>query len=145
MDLRALATLIAAGRTAVGVGAFLFPTRFARSWVGTAGAHPSLQPLARGLAARDLALGIGSLLAMKHGRGVRGWSEAGALADLGDALGTVMSWRQLPEKERMVVLAVASASAAAGLVIARGVEDEVGLDARDEAPAWRPAAPGTSR
>lgn len=73
---------------------------------------------ARMLGGREIALGLGGLLAARHDGAVRGWAEAGVLADIADAAAvaispTVSGWR------RPATMLAAGGAAAAGLVAAR--------------------------
>lgn len=115
---RKAAGVVAAGRAALGVVAFVAPSLPARPWVGHGEAlRPAVRLFARTLGARDLALGLGALLALRHGGHVRGWVEAGGLADTGDAVATLVAFRDLPRRTRWLVLAsTAGAAAAAGLL-----------------------------
>jgi hypothetical protein len=75
---------IAIGRVGVGVVATLAPSAAARFQFGSAA--PALTIAVRMLGVRDLALGVGALLAARHGSAqLRGWVEAGAVADGVDA------------------------------------------------------------
>jgi hypothetical protein len=71
------------------------------------------------LGARDLALGLGTLLTGRHGAPVRGWLEACALSDAGDALTTLIGWRSRPKLGRLGVLGAAAGGAIACGVLAR--------------------------
>ncbi len=83
-DPATIARLIAVGRIGVGVVAL------ARPQVGgpafTTGVVPAESVDGWRMAgARDIALGVGALMAGRRGEGrLRGWIEAGALADLAD-------------------------------------------------------------
>ncbi len=106
-------------RVAVGTGLLVVPRLTARGWVGgKVLAQPGAAALARGMGARDLALGLGTLLAIEQGKGVRNWVEAGALSDLGDTVATLLAWRRLPRAGRLLALASAGAAAAVGFRLA---------------------------
>jgi hypothetical protein len=110
---------LAWARIGLGVVAFLAPTLPTRPWVGADAARPSAKTLARALGARDVALGLGTLLAQRSGAPVRGWLEASALADAGDVVATVIGWRSSPRLGRVGVLLAASGGAAACSLLAR--------------------------
>ena len=114
MNGRSLVTLIAAGRSLLGVIALLWPSLPARPWVGgTIAASPGGKVLARALGARDLALGVGAWRALRRRRGEASpWVTAGAVADLCDATVTLAAWRHLPRRGRAMVLLAAGGSAA---------------------------------
>lgn len=72
----------------------------------------------RMLGGREIALGLGGLLAARHDGAVRGWAEAGVLADGVDGVALAISpgvsgWR------RPATVLAAGGAAAAGLVAAR--------------------------
>ena len=119
---RRLAQLVAVGRVGLGILAIVAPQVPLRPWVGERSGDPGALLLARGLGARDLALGLGTVLALRQDGPVRGWVEAGGLADAGDTLFTLQRFGHLPSRGRWLVLtAAAGATVAAGLA-ARGVD-----------------------
>jgi len=63
-EARASARALASARVALGVTAFALPRLPARPWVGTDAARPSVEVMGRALGARDVALGLGALLAL---------------------------------------------------------------------------------
>jgi hypothetical protein len=113
--------VLASGRIILGVVAFVAPTLPARPWVGTDAARSSTRTLARALGARDVALGLGTLLAQRHRSPVRGWLEASALADAGDVAATIAGWGSRPRLGRLAVLAAAAGGAIACSSLARRV------------------------
>lgn len=119
---RRAAGALAAGRVALGVTAMLAPALPSRPWVGADATRPTIKLLARSLGARDLAIGLGGLLALRHDGPVRGWMEAGGVCDLGDLAGTLVHFRALPRTGRLLILAVTSASAAASGFLASHVD-----------------------
>jgi hypothetical protein len=106
-------------RVALGVVAFGAPTLPSRPWIGTDAGRASTKTLARALGARDVALGLGTLLARRHGTPVRGWLEASALADAGDVAATLIGWGSRPRLGRLAVLTAATAGAVACSALAR--------------------------
>ncbi|HUY29813.1 MAG TPA: hypothetical protein VMV02_02315 [Acidimicrobiales bacterium] len=122
---RQAAGTLAAARVALGAVAFVAPTVPARPWVGSEeAARPGARLLARALGARDLALGLGALLAMRHEASLRGWVEAGGLADAGDTVATLVAFRSLPRRSRWAVLASTVGAAAGAAVLAPYVDRE---------------------
>jgi hypothetical protein len=105
------------------VAAYAAPALPGRPWVGEAAETPAGHVLARALGARDLALGLGTLIALRRGAPVRGWIEGGGLSDVGDVVATVLAFRSLPRWGRWLVLAAAGSGAAASFVVASRVED----------------------
>ncbi|HEY4017455.1 MAG TPA: hypothetical protein VGM75_02135 [Pseudonocardiaceae bacterium] len=116
-DSRTLATLLAAGRLAIGVAATAFPELGARSWVGEHGRGPAGRVLGRALGARDLALAIGALSSLEEDAQFWRWIRLGAFADAADALATLLNWRSLPRVSRIGVFGIAAGAAALGAVL----------------------------
>jgi hypothetical protein len=84
--------------------------------------RPTDKLLARSLGSRDIALGLGAILAMDRGAPSRGWLEAGGLADAGDLLATLIAFRSLPRFGRWTTLLVISGAVAAAGVLAPSVD-----------------------
>ena len=123
---RQIAEAIAVGRIGIGIVALVAPTVPLRPWVGRDFAwQPRAKLLARSLGARDLALGIGVMLALRHKAPVRGWVEGSGLADAGDTLATLLAFGKLPKSGRWLVLASAAGAAAAARLAAPVVDAEL--------------------
>ena len=123
---RQIAEAIAVGRIGIGIVALVAPTVPLRPWVGRDFAwQPRAKLLARSLGARDLALGIGVILAIRHDAPIRGWVEGGGLADTGDVLATLLSFGKLPKAGRWLVLLSAAGAAASARLAAPGVDEKV--------------------
>lgn len=103
---RAAARLLAWGRVGLGITAIVAPALPARPWVGDEADRPAVRLLCRSLGARDLAVGLGGVLAFRHRTPVRGWVEAGGLCDVGDLAGTLVHFRSLPRLGRLAIVAV---------------------------------------
>ena len=116
---RRLALALAAGRVGLGGVAMVAPRVVAQPWIGERGNDPLTAVLARALGGRDLALGLGVLIASRRGQPLRGWVEAGALADAVDAAVTLAAFGRLPNRGRLLVLAAAGGAAVVGTVVAR--------------------------
>ncbi len=99
MDVRDRIRMLGLIRVGLGAALFVTPRLGARIWAGEG--HGAATPIAmRGLGARDAALGMGLLMAPERGGSVRGWLEAGALADAADTASTLFArditmWRRL--------------------------------------------------
>lgn len=119
---RQAARLLAGARTALGVVAYVAPAVPGRPWIGADADRTGGRVLARALGARDVALGVGLLLAERREDPIRGWVEAGGLADAGDVLATLLSWGRLPKWGRWLVLAAAGGGAVAARVVAAGCD-----------------------
>lgn len=145
-DARRYARLLSYARIGLGVTAFVAPRLPSVPWVGDAEARrPSLQLLARSLGARDVALGVGPVLALRHGAPARGWMEAGGLADAGDLVGTLVAWRTLPRRTRLVMVGVITASMAASRVLATALDRGTASEPPDEATSPPPGRSRTGR
>jgi hypothetical protein len=84
--------------------------------------RPADKLLARSLGIRDVALGIGAILAMDRGAPSRGWLEAGGLSDAGDLLATLAAFRSLPRFGRWTMLVATGGAVAAAGVLAPSVD-----------------------
>jgi hypothetical protein len=124
MEDKDLARMLGLGRIAFGLVGFILPTTGSRLWMGHRSDDPATKMYLRGLAGRDIALGVGIITALETGAPVRGWLEAGAVADAADAVGTLTSWRRLPGFRRLGMLALEVGFTALGLQLA----DSLGED-----------------
>jgi hypothetical protein len=160
--LRRGAMAVAVSRVGVGVVAFAAPGLVSRSWTGGAGDGPSGQVpgqlpgqvpgralghvLGRALGGRDLALGLGALVALRlqpaqspasiwgaamstdpgkpdpaaaaAGLAAGMWVGLAALADGLDLVTTAVSWRDLPARQRWLVALSSGGAAAVGAAAA---------------------------
>ncbi len=111
---------LAAGRVALGLAALAWPALPARPWVGAAGDDLAVRVFGRALGARDLALGLGALAALRGPAGQPGpagpWVAAGALSDGLDVVASLIAWRELPRHGRWLVVASAGGAALTGAV-----------------------------
>ena len=128
-DLTALArygaTAVAAGRVAIGVTALAWPSVPSRPWVGAASDDLAAQVFGRALGARDVALGLGALAALRRTQAEPGsagaWVAAGALSDALDVVASLSSWRRLPRTGRWLVAGSAAAAALFGAAAALAI------------------------
>lgn len=122
-DARRWACWLSYARIGLGVSALVTPRLPSTPWVGDVEARrPAVKLFARSLGARDVALGLGPVLALRRDAPVRGWVEAGGLADAGDLVGTLMAWRDLPRRTRLVMLGIITGSTVACRVLATAVD-----------------------
>jgi hypothetical protein len=106
--MRILAGLISFGRFVFGVAFIVRPTLMERAWIGKQARLPGAQVLARGVGARDLALGVGGLQAVARNDGsARPWLAAAAICDAVDFGATLAAGRGIPREARNGVLAIA--------------------------------------
>jgi hypothetical protein len=118
IESRDLARMLSFGRIVIGIGAFLAPVRFGRGWTGGSGEEITSRMAVRGLGARDVALGMGTLLALEGDGHVRGWLEAQALADASDTVSTLVNFSEMPKLRRWVMLATAAGATYLGIKLA---------------------------
>jgi hypothetical protein len=122
MDDATLALLLARGRMAIGVAAMAAPAFSARVMSGGSEAV-GVEPLfARMLGARDLALGLGTVIALDRGAPVRGWLEGAALADATDFVATLLARKRISNRAYGGTLGLAGASAVLGIVLSRRLD-----------------------
>lgn len=110
---------LAQGRLAIGAAMLLAPRASTRRYLEAGDASPDAVTAWRVAGARDLALGLGALLAARHASpALRGWLEAGALADATDvyAFGRDTAFRPIL---RVGAMLAAAAGATAGMWAAR--------------------------
>jgi hypothetical protein len=115
---RRAAWAVAAGRVALGVTALAWPSVPASPWVGGDSDELATRVLGRALGARDIALGLGALAALRRQAAepgpARAWVAAGALSDALDVAASLASWGELPKAGRWPVVVSAGAAAVAG-------------------------------
>ncbi|HXN36548.1 MAG TPA: hypothetical protein VN892_00770 [Solirubrobacteraceae bacterium] len=113
------ARLIAAGRMALGAGVLAAPQAVPARWLGRdAVRQPIVVYLARMLGARDVALGLATLVTLEDPDVGPRVQAACAAVDSVDALATLMARRQLPSAGMIATLATAGGAAAAGFYFA---------------------------
>jgi hypothetical protein len=113
MDVAKLARSLALNRISFGAGLIIAPGLYARSWVGSAASEDTTKVLARALGARDLALGLGGLLALRDGDSERArrWFVAQGATDAIDFLATIAA-RDVPLPARIFAATMAAGSTA---------------------------------
>jgi hypothetical protein len=111
MDRRDLAVAVSRGRIALGVAAALAPGLVGRAMVGRDGSRGTTKLFARMLGGRDIALGLGVVIAIDRGAPVRGWLEACALVDGVDLAACLVARDHLPQSAFPATVALAGGSA----------------------------------
>lgn len=114
---------IALVRVALGTAALAFPEAAGRAWIGRGADGRDRAVLLRALGGRDVALGLGALLAVRRARGARPWLFMGALSDLVDTVATGMGFDELPALRRWLVVAASTGAAVSGAVLALNIAD----------------------
>jgi hypothetical protein len=111
MDDATVAVWLSRGRVGIGLTAVVAP-RFAVRVLRSSGDAEGVEPmLARMAGARDLTLGLGTLLAIDKGAPVRGWLEGAALADAVDCLSALVARKQLSPHAFIGSVGLAASSA----------------------------------
>ena len=123
MTEKEMARVLGLVRVALGAIGMLAPTKSMRAWIGQEAKPYPTNMVLRGMAVRDAALGIGLLAALEKKGDARGWLEGMALSDLGDAIGTLGAWKDLPGFRRLALLALELGSAAYGMQLAGTIDD----------------------
>ena len=118
MDPRDRALLHARARIALGAAFVLFPGIAGRMWIGSDAARRPVKVLARAFGARDLAIGLGVVIALDRGTPVRGWIEAGALSDGIDTAASLLAGSSIHPLIRWPAIALGAASTAVGVSLA---------------------------
>jgi hypothetical protein len=121
-----VALWMARSRIAFGAAFVLLPGLTGRLWIGDDAKRPAVRALTRALGARDVAIGLGVAIALDRGAPVRGWLEAAALSDAVDLVATLLGSGSIPDGARNVVAVVPGGSAAAGVVLARALDEPPG-------------------
>ena len=115
---RYAATAVAVARVAVGIAALTWPSVPTRPWVGASANELTAEVLGRALGARDLALGLGTLAAIRKAPSgpwpAGALYAAGALSDALDVAITAAAWPRLPRITRWLVAASAGSATIAG-------------------------------
>ena len=114
MEDRDLANLLGWTRIGAGLAFTLAPAKMSKLWMGQNVDSVYTRMAGRSLGARDLALGIGLVTAMRRGVPARGWLEAGILADSIDALASANGLRRLPKVRHMLFAASGAGAVVAG-------------------------------
>ena len=125
MDHRQIARILAVARSATGAVLLAAPGAAGRRWLGGIAANPATKVALRGLGARDLAFGLGTLRALDRGEPVAGWVRLAALGDLADATSGVLATRRLGALRTLGTVASAGAAAATGLAIANQLDEGI--------------------
>ena len=89
---------------------------------GSDGSRGGTKLLTRMVGGRDIALGLGAIIALDRGAPVRGWLEASALADGVDAVACLLAREHIPRGAFAGVVTLASAAAGLGAWLARELD-----------------------
>lgn len=115
MNPQTTARQLAIGRIVIGGALAVLPGRAGGGWLGELAQQPVTALAVRSLGARDMAIGAGLMRALDTGATARPWLLASAASDAADAIGTVIAWKHLPGRGRILTLVLASGATAVGL------------------------------
>lgn len=122
MEDATLAMSLARCRIAIGVGAVVTPSLAARV-IGGRRRSEGIAPLfARMLGGRDVALGLGTVIALDRGKPVRGWLEGSALADTVDCVACVLARESMAPTAFAAAAGLGGASAILGVLLSRRLD-----------------------
>jgi hypothetical protein len=125
MEPREVALWHARGRQFVGAAFVLAPGLAGSAWIGSDARRRPVKVLARAFGARDLAIGLGIVIALDRGTPVRGWIEAGTLSDGIDTVASLLAGSSIPPAIRWPCVALGAGSAALGASLARQFDEAV--------------------
>jgi len=126
MDDATLAMSVARCRIAIGAAAVVTPGLATRAMAGRRGSKGIAPLLARMLGARDMALGLGTVIALDRGKPVRGWLEGCALADTVDSVACVLAREDMSPTVFGAATGFAAASAMLGVFLSRRLDPPSG-------------------
>ena len=115
MDRQSTGRALGIARICIGVALTVAPGRAGRNWLGDMADKPAGAAAVRSLGVRDLALGVGLMRSVDTGTEPRPWLLAGAAADAADVAATLIAWKHLPSRGRLLTVALAGASTVVGL------------------------------
>jgi hypothetical protein len=118
MEAREVALWHARGRQLVGAAFVLLPGLAGSAWIGSDARRRPVKVLARAFGVRDLAIGLGTVIALDRGTPVRGWIEAGVLSDAIDTAASLLAGSSIPPAIRWPCVALGAGSAALGARLA---------------------------
>ena len=122
MDDAKLAIWVARGRIAIGLVAVVAPRLATRQMSGGREAQGIAPVFARMLGARDVALGLGTVIALDRGAPVRGWLEGSALSDTADCLACTLGREHLSSNAFAASVGLGGASAILGVLLSRRLD-----------------------
>jgi hypothetical protein len=117
-----LAMSVARCRIAIGAAAVLTPGLAARVMGDRRGSERIAPLFARMLGARDIALGLGTVIALDRGKPVRGWLEGSALADTVDCVACFLARENMSPGVFGAAAGLGAASAILGVVLSRRLD-----------------------
>ncbi len=109
---------LALGRLAIGAALVAKPTsEVGAGWIGEDAQRPTAALLFRSVGARDMALALGTLGAMRDGSRLRPWLLGATLADAVDLTATLGAGNAVPLKGKASIVALAGGAIVAQLAL----------------------------
>jgi hypothetical protein len=121
VDARTAATGFALGRALIGAALVATPSKASEGWIGPEADLPTTQVVTRALGARDLAIAVGTLAAVRGDADPTGWLVAGVVSDTVDLGATLAAGDALPPTGRYGVAALAAGAVVTGLALLRAL------------------------
>lgn len=113
---------LALGRLAIGAALVASPRLLGEGWIGEDARRPAGSLLLRAVGARDAALALGTLAALRSGGALKPWLIGASLADATDLLATLGAGKGLPMQARASIVPLAGGALVTQLAIARRAE-----------------------
>lgn len=117
-----LAMSVARGRIAIGAVALAFPGLATRVMGGRRDSEGVGPLFARMLGGRDVALGLGTVIALDRGAPVRGWLEGSALADAVDCVAGALARDRLSPTALAASVGLGGGAAILGIYLSRRLD-----------------------
>lgn len=118
-----MAQQVAGARIVFGIAFMAMPGLTGRGWIGRDADRHAVKLLTQAIGARDLTMGLGAFMAMRRGKGARGWFQAISLTDVLDFACALAAKDVLAPSNRAIVLGLAGASAAQAAYASTGFVD----------------------
>jgi hypothetical protein len=123
MNPRAMLTMLAAGRLAIGAALVAKPqSQVGTGWIGEDAKRPTAAVAFRAVGARDMALALGTLSAQRSGSALKPWLLAATLADATDLFATFAAGRAVPKQGKALIALLAGGAIVQQLALTRSVE-----------------------
>jgi hypothetical protein len=119
VDASTIVNAIAAGRVAIGTAAVVAPRFAGGTWIGAPADDPAVAVFARAMGARDVAVGIATMRAVRYRQGARTMALLGAACDAMDFAATVVAFRRIGRRRAVPVLVMAGGAAVATALAVR--------------------------
>jgi hypothetical protein len=122
MSPRTLVAGIALGRLVLGAALVAAPQKVVGpGWIGAEAERPAAGVLLRAVGARDLAIALGTLAALRQGSSLTPWIAGAAVADGTDFAATLAAGQAIPPQGRAGVGALAGGAFGAQLGLLRAL------------------------